>query len=100
VPQPQTSKPEYGPYLLASLRDLGGEAPRDAVLGRTYTRMEGRLHPADHALLHHGAVPRWRYQAEHMLDGLVEDGYLEENGATLRFTRMGCDYIERLAEAL
>jgi hypothetical protein len=100
VPQPQTSKPEYAPHLLASLRNLGGEASRDAVLERTYTRMEGRLHPADHALLHPGAVPRGRNEAEHMLDGLVEDGYLEEDGATLRLTRRGRDYVERLAEAL
>ncbi len=100
MPQPQTSRPEYGPHILASLRDLGGEASRDAVLVRTYTRVEGRLHPANHALLHHGVVPRWKYQAEHMLDGLVEEGYIEEDGATLRLTRRGRDYVERLAEAL
>ncbi len=100
MPQPQTSKPEYGPHLLASLRDLGGEASRDAVLRHTYTRMEGRLHPADNTLLYNGAVPRWRYQAEHMLDGLVEERYIEEDGMTLRLTRRGRNYIERLAEAL
>ena len=100
MPQPQTSKPEYGPHILVSLRDLGGEASRDAVLRRTYTLMEGGLHPTDHALLHHGAVPRWRYQAEHMLDGLVEEGYIEENGSMLRLTRRGRDYVEGLAEPL
>jgi hypothetical protein len=80
---------------LASLRDLGGEASRDAVLGRMYTRMEGRLYAADHELLYHGAVPRWRNEAEHMLDGLVEEGYVEEDGAALRLTQRGRDYVER-----
>jgi hypothetical protein len=100
VPQPQTSKPEYALHLLASLRDLGGETSRDAVLDGVYTRMEGRLHPVDHVLLYHGAVPRWRNEAEHMLDGLVEEGYVEEDGVALRLTRRGRDYIERLAEPL
>jgi len=62
--------------------------------------MEVRLHPADHALLYRGTVPRWRNEAEHMLDGLVEEGYVEEDGAALRLTQRGRDYVERLAEAL
>jgi hypothetical protein len=35
-----------------------------------------------------------------MLDGLVEERYIEEDGMTLRLTRRGRNYIERLAEAL
>jgi len=35
-----------------------------------------------------------------MLDGLVEEGYIEEEEATLKLTRRGRDYIEGLAEPL
>lgn len=93
MPVPQTSKPEYAPFLLASLRRLG-EATRDAVLDHTRELMEARLHPADYALLHSGKTPRWMNQADHMLDGLVEEGFAEENGARLRLTEKGRAYIE------
>jgi len=100
VPRPQTGKPEYAPRLLASLRDLEGEAPRDQVLGRMYAAMEDGFHPADRELLYGGAVPRWVSEAEHMLDGLLEEGYVEERGPNLRLTRRGVDYLEGHAESL
>ena len=100
VPRPQTSKPEYAPRILAALRDLGGEATREQLLGRVYVAMEARLHPADLELLYGGAVPRWMSEAEHMLDGLLEEGYVEEMGPNLRLTRRGVDYLEGRAESL
>jgi len=70
------------------------------VLSRAYAAMEARLHPADRELLYGGAVPRWMSEAEHMLDGLVEEGYVEERGPNLRLTRRGLDYLEGHAESL
>jgi len=91
---PQTSKPEYGPNLLASLRDLGGDASRDQVLSHLFELMESMLHPADRELLRGGAVPRWMSEAEHMLDGLIEEGYAEEQGVRVRLTAKGLAYLE------
>ena len=96
---PQTSKPEYAPFLLVSLRGLG-EASRDVVLGRTRELMEGRLKPADYALLHGGRTPRWVNQADHMLDGLIEEGFIEEKGSKLRLTSKGLAYLEGRGEPL
>ena len=90
---PQTSKPEYGPYLLASLRELGGDAPRDQVLSHLYGLMESMLHPADREILR-GVVPRWMSEAGHMLDGLIEEGYAEEQGVRVRLTAKGLAYLE------
>jgi len=97
VPEPRTSKPEYAPFLLASLGRLG-EATRDAVLDHTRELMEGRLHQADYALLHGGEAPRWMNQADHMLDGLVEEGFVEEKDAKMRLTKKGRAYLEGSTE--
>ena len=72
----RTTKPEYGPFIAEALGRLG-EASPDKLLAKVYSLMEGRLHPADHAVLANGE-PRWRNQAQHMLDGLVDDGYIIE----------------------
>ena len=99
MPIPHTSKPEYAPFLLASLRSLG-EAPRDAVLERTRELMEGRLHQADYALLHRWKTPRWVNQADHMLDGLIEEGFVEEKRSKLRLTEKGLAYLKGHGEPL
>ncbi len=70
----RTTKPEYGPYIAEALDRLG-EASTDDLLVEVYTLMEDRLHPADHAILANGE-PRWRNQAQHMLDGMIDDGYI------------------------
>ena len=42
--------------------------------------MEDRLHSSDLVILPNGE-PRWRNQAQHMLDGMIEDGYIvDKNG--------------------
>jgi hypothetical protein len=46
MPEPRTSKPEYGPYIIRALNSKG-EAPVDEVLEETYRLMKPRLHPAD-----------------------------------------------------
>jgi hypothetical protein len=97
VPSPQTSKPEYASFLLVSLRGLG-EASRDAVLRRTRELMKDRLKPADYSLLHRGRTPRWVNQADHMLDGLIEEGFIDEKNSKLRLTEKGLAYLESHGE--
>jgi len=40
-----------------------------------------------------GGAPRWRRQAENMLKGLIEDGYVAESHGCLTLTRRGLDYL-------
>ena len=75
----RTTKPEYGPYIADALGNLG-EASSDDLLAEVYTLMEDRLHPSDLIILPNGE-PRWRNQAQYMLDGMIDDGYIvEKNG--------------------
>ena len=72
----RTTKPEYGPYIVEALGKLG-EASVDELLAEVYELMESRLHAADHEPLANGE-PRWRNQAQHMLDGVIDDGCIIE----------------------
>jgi len=87
----RTSKPEYGPYILRALKSRG-KATMDEVLDETFCLMKPRLYPADLEELPGGA-PRWRRQAENMLDGLLEDGYVAGSRGRLTLTRRGLDYL-------
>jgi hypothetical protein len=82
------SKPEYAPFILRALSGLG-EASEDAVLDRVGELMRGALTEADRSPLYGGRVPRWRSQAAQMLDGLVEDGYVERRGGVLALSSKG-----------
>ena len=77
----RTTKPEYGPFITEALGRLG-EASTDDLLAEVYALMEDRLHHADHAILANGE-PRWRNQAQHMLDGMIDDGYIIEKKGLL-----------------
>ena len=75
----RTTKPEYGPYIAEALGKLG-EALSDDLLAEVFTLMEDRLHPSDLVKLPNNE-PRWRNQAQHMLDGMIDDGYIvDKNG--------------------
>ena len=75
----RTTKPEYGPNIAEALGKLG-EASSEDLLTKVYTLMEDRLHPSDLVILPNGE-PRWRNQAQHMLDGMIDDGYIvDKNG--------------------
>jgi len=75
----RTTRPEYGPYIAEALGKLG-EVSSDDLLAEVYTLMENRLHPSDLVILPNGE-PRWRNQAQHMLDGMIDDGYIvDKNG--------------------
>ena len=87
----RTSKPEYGPYILKALNNKG-KASMDEVLEETFRLMKPRLYPADLEELP-GGVPRWRRQAENMLDGLLEDSYVVDCQGRLTLTRRGLDYL-------
>ncbi|MBT5642893.1 hypothetical protein HOJ44_07225 [Candidatus Bathyarchaeota archaeon] len=75
----RTTKPEYGPHIAKALGNLG-EASADGLLAAVYTLIEDILYVADHETLANGEQ-RWRNQAQHMLDGMIDDGYIiEKNG--------------------
>ena len=75
----RTAKPEYGPYIAKALGNLG-EASSDHLLAEVYKLMEERFHPSDLIILPNNE-PRWRNQAQHMLDGMIDDSYIvEKNG--------------------
>ena len=75
----RTTKPEYGPYIAEALRKMG-EASSADLLAKVYTLIEDVLYPSDQVILPNGE-PRWRNQAQHMLDGMIDDGYIvEKNG--------------------
>ncbi len=72
----RTTKPEYGPFIAEAL-GRRGEASTDDLLAEVYKLMKDVLHPADHAVLANGE-PRWRNQAQHMVDGMIDGGYIVE----------------------
>lgn len=72
----RTTKPEYAPFILSVLKHLR-TTNREELFEETFTAMEHRLHSADHAILANNE-PRWRNQAQHMLDGMIEDGIINE----------------------
>ncbi len=77
----RTTKPEYGAYIVEAL-GMMGEASIDDLLAEVYRLMEEKLHPADHETLANNE-PRWRNQAQHMLDGMIDDGYIVEKKGLL-----------------
>jgi len=89
--EPRTSKPEYGPYMLRALESLG-RVSVDELMEETLRLMRRRLHPADFEALP-GGVPRWRRQAEHMLEGLIDEGYVADSRGCLSLTRRGLEYL-------
>ncbi len=75
----RTSKPEYIEPLLKALRYLGS-ATEEELIDRAFLIVRARLSQADHIILANGE-PRWRYQMQHMIDGLIESGsVLKKNG--------------------
>jgi hypothetical protein len=84
-----TSRAEYASYILKAIKSLGGEAPRWRVIEEAYVLMDPLLLPGDRQILYGGQLSRWRSQAEQMLDGLVEEGYLEESEGAVRLTEKG-----------
>ncbi len=77
----RTSKPEYGPYIVDAMRILG-PVDRDMLLAEVKRLMDDVLHNADMVVLPNGE-PRWRNQAQHMLDGLVDNGVIIEKKGLL-----------------
>ena len=80
----RTTKPEYGQYIAEAFDNLG-EASSDDLLAEVYTLMEDSLHPSDLIILPNGE-PRWRNQAQHMLDGMIDDGYIVEKNGLMSFS--------------
>ena len=75
----RTSKPEYDPYILNILDKLK-KGTEKQVLENVYECIKDNLHPDDLVILPNGE-PRWRNQAQNMIDGLIDSGYIvKENG--------------------
>jgi hypothetical protein len=71
-----TSKPEYALYILEALTLCGGKASEDEVMEKVAELMAGVLTERDRLNLYGGTVARWRNQANHMLEGLIEDRHI------------------------
>ena len=80
----QTSKPEYVKPIREALLRLGS-GMEDDVLEVVYTLVKDRLFPADLVILPNGE-PRWRNQAIHMIDGLIENGVIVKKEGLLRLS--------------
>ena len=78
----RTTKPEYVEPLIVTLDRLEA-ATEDELLNQTFHYMKDRLYPADLAVLPNGE-PRWRYQMQHMLDGLIEEGKILKKDGYLK----------------
>lgn len=78
-----TSKPEYAYYILEALKIYGGIASEDEVMDKVAEMMAGVLTKMDRLNLYGGTIPRWRNQANHMLEGLIEERYITRRGVTL-----------------
>ena len=89
----QTEKPVYGPYILTALSDLGGESNIEQLVQAVYTLMKPILLPADFVLLYNNSLPRWHSQIIHMLDGLIEDEYVEQMDNLIRLKKKAKEYL-------
>lgn len=78
----RTTKPEYVEPLLETLRSLTS-ASEKVLLEQTYEGIKEKLHPSDFVQLPNGEF-RWRYQMQHMLDGLVESGIILKKDGILK----------------
>jgi hypothetical protein len=77
----RTTKPEYVESLLATLTRLGAVS-EDVLFHNAFQYMKNRLYPSDFIMLSNGE-PRWRYQMQHMLDGLIENGKIRKKDGLL-----------------
>jgi hypothetical protein len=66
------------------LKQYGGVASEDDVMDKVAEMMSGVLTEMDRLNLYGGAIPRWRNQANHMLEGLIEDRYITRRGVVLK----------------
>ena len=60
-------------------------ATEDELLNQTFQYMKDRMYPSDLVMLPNGE-PRWRYQMQHMLDGLIEDGRILKKDGLLKLS--------------
>ena len=78
----RTTKPEYVEPLMVTLDRLE-VATEDELFNQTFHYMKDRMYPGDLIVLSNGE-PRWRFQMQHMLDGLIEDGKILKKNGLLR----------------
>ena len=77
------SKPEYAYYILKALKLYGGIATEDEIMDKVGEMMADVFTEMDRLNLYGGTIPRWRNQANHMLEGLIEDRYITRRGVML-----------------
>jgi len=78
----RTTKPEFIKPLMVTLDRLEA-ATEDELLNQAFQYMKDKMYPADFVVLPNGE-PRWRYQMQHMLDGLIEEGNILKKDGLLR----------------
>jgi len=87
----RTSKPEYAPFILKALSNVS-RATLDELMRETLFLVKDRLYVQDFKVLPNG-FPRWRNQAEHMLNGLLEDNYIKKDSSGYSLTAKGKEYL-------
>lgn len=87
------TKPEFAEPILLVLIRVGEKITLDSLLEEVYNDMSHLLTDLDHELLFNGKVPRWRNQALNMLDGLIENGYVESSGDIFKATDKARSYF-------
>ena len=80
----RTTKPEFAPFIIDTLKHLRVTNRRE-LFDEVFDAMKHMLHPADLVILPN-SEPRWRNQAQHMLDGLIEDGVVADINGEIRLT--------------
>jgi hypothetical protein len=79
----KTTKPEFVPFILNALSKLN-KATEKQVLEIVFESIKNDLHSADFIILPNGE-PRWRNQAQNMIDGLIESGQIKKENGLLSY---------------
>ena len=80
----RTAKPEYIPPIISALTKLG-KATEEELLKEIYQTIQDKLYAEDYVVLPNGE-PRWRNQAQNMLDGLIESGAVSKEKGLLKLS--------------
>ena len=78
----RTAKPDYIKPIIDALTKLG-TTTEEELLKEIYQTIHDKLYTDDYVVLPNGE-PRWRNQAQNMLDGLIETGAVSKEKGLLK----------------